>query len=215
MAIKVFNLSKQAPGLSVQRRAHVEARFRAEVALLRKVTRANNVVSYVGSYYDDAGRFYILTALESASLDHLIYKAGAGVAWLDGVPVDRKVHVVADVARALYLLHSTYNVLHRDIKSSNVLVTRSWVAKLTDFGLSHVFEDVVEDESASGPASASSAYPSLQPGRPGGDGEAGDTSTVVGVRSGTRGWQAPELLVATSSATLDAGVGTRREMVWL
>jgi serine/threonine-protein kinase len=44
------------------------------------------------------------------------------------------VHIALDVARALEHAHSR-NVVHRDIKPDNILLTRSGVAKLADLGL--------------------------------------------------------------------------------
>jgi len=44
------------------------------------------------------------------------------------------VHIALDIARALEHAHSR-NVVHRDIKPDNILVTRSGVAKLADMGL--------------------------------------------------------------------------------
>ena len=44
------------------------------------------------------------------------------------------VHIALDIARALEHAHSR-NVVHRDIKPDNILITRSGVAKLADMGL--------------------------------------------------------------------------------
>jgi serine/threonine-protein kinase len=44
------------------------------------------------------------------------------------------VHIALDVARALEHAHSR-NIVHRDIKPDNILITRSGVAKLSDLGL--------------------------------------------------------------------------------
>jgi serine/threonine-protein kinase len=44
------------------------------------------------------------------------------------------VHIVLDIARALEHAHSR-NVVHRDIKPDNILLTQSGVAKLSDLGL--------------------------------------------------------------------------------
>src|SRR5262249_2236095 len=50
------------------------------------------------------------------------------------LPVGDAVHVALDVARALEHAHSR-NVVHRDIKPDNILITTSGVAKLSDLGL--------------------------------------------------------------------------------
>ena len=44
------------------------------------------------------------------------------------------VHIALDIARALEHAHSR-NIVHRDIKPDNILITRSGVAKLADLGL--------------------------------------------------------------------------------
>jgi serine/threonine-protein kinase len=50
------------------------------------------------------------------------------------VSVGDAVHIALDIAQALQHAHSR-NVVHRDIKPDNILVTRSGVAKLADMGL--------------------------------------------------------------------------------
>src|SRR5262249_30066367 len=44
------------------------------------------------------------------------------------------IHIVLDIARALEHAHSR-NIVHRDIKPDNILITQSGVAKLADLGL--------------------------------------------------------------------------------
>jgi serine/threonine-protein kinase len=50
------------------------------------------------------------------------------------LPVGDSVHIALDIARALEHAHSR-NIVHRDIKPDNILITRSGVAKLADMGL--------------------------------------------------------------------------------
>ncbi|KAJ0816548.1 putative protein kinase RLK-Pelle-CrRLK1L-1 family [Helianthus annuus] len=49
--------------------------------------------------------------------------------------------LIFPTARGLQYLHEVgieHRILHRDIKSSNILLDESWKAKTTDFGLSRV-----------------------------------------------------------------------------
>src|ERR1043166_3309704 len=60
------------------------------------------------------------------------------------IAIDSKIDVLLDVARGLQALHQC-GIVHGDVKTSNVLIfkhpTRSFVAKLTDFGYSFSTND--------------------------------------------------------------------------
>lgn len=72
--------------------------------------------------------------------------------------------IASGIASGLLYLH-TYNVIHGDIKSANVLLTSDLVPKLSDFGLSKVKHDT----------------------------QTSQTSTVY--LRGTLGWMAPEIFL--------------------
>jgi serine/threonine-protein kinase len=107
--------------------------------------------SYIDRFYREAKSGSLLNhdnivksltaGQDNASLKHYLvleYIDGpSGRALLDRygkVSVADGVHLALDIARALEHAHSR-NVVHRDIKPDNILITRSGVAKLADMGL--------------------------------------------------------------------------------
>ncbi len=71
--------------------------------------------------------YLVLEFVDGPSIHQLLDRFGK-------LSVGDAVHIVLDVARALEYAHSR-NIVHRDIKPDNVLVTQSGVAKLADLGL--------------------------------------------------------------------------------
>ncbi|CAM9372107.1 unnamed protein product [Discosporangium mesarthrocarpum] len=76
--------------------------------------------------------------------------------------------ILQDVAAGECYLYE-HRVQHRDLKSPNILITHSWRAKVSDFGLSKTMDDI------------------------------SDSGTRVGLREGTLFWKAPELLQSGGS----------------
>jgi serine/threonine protein kinase len=78
---------------------------------------------------EDAGNLYIaMEYLEGRTLADLIGSSGArSDAWA-------ALDVMAQVARGLHYAHQR-NIVHRDIKPGNILVTADGVAKILDFGI--------------------------------------------------------------------------------
>jgi len=88
-----------------------------------------NIVRNVAVGQDQAtGKHYlVMDFVDGPSALELLQRHGR-------LSVGDAVHIALDIARALEHAHSR-NIVHRDIKPDNILITQSGVAKLTDLGL--------------------------------------------------------------------------------
>ncbi|KAJ8751805.1 hypothetical protein K2173_025993 [Erythroxylum novogranatense] len=106
--------------------------FENEVDLLSKINHPN-IISVVGySVHEDTG-FIIYELMQNGSLEELLHGSSRGslLNW------HMRLKIALDVARGLEYLHECCKpaVIHRDLKSSNILLDSKFNAKLSDFGL--------------------------------------------------------------------------------
>ncbi|KFM61154.1 Dual specificity mitogen-activated protein kinase kinase 6, partial [Stegodyphus mimosarum] len=59
------------------------------------------------------------------------------------IPEEVLAKIAFAVVSALHYLHSNLKVIHRDVKPSNILISRSGAVKLCDFGISGYLEDSI------------------------------------------------------------------------
>jgi serine/threonine protein kinase len=75
-------------------------------------------------------------------LDSVLAEARRDPAALAKMTWKRRLSLVLDAARGMLYLHRrSVPVLHRDLKSPNILVDENWHAKVGDFNLSRLMED--------------------------------------------------------------------------
>ncbi len=108
------------------------ARFRNEAKAARKLAHPNIVrIHDIG---EEGGRKHIsMEYVGGGDLMHYLKKAGGKL------PLRESIRVVHEICNALSHAHEE-GVLHRDIKTANILLTPAGKVKLSDFGIASLFE---------------------------------------------------------------------------
>ena len=88
-----------------------------------------NIVQMIDYFHIDEDYFLVLEYVDGEPLSELIDKTGG-----KGLPEKQALPIVKGMLAGLDCAHRLA-ILHRDVKSSNVLVDRSGRARLTDFGI--------------------------------------------------------------------------------
>ncbi|KAL2453758.1 Leucine-rich repeat protein kinase family protein [Abeliophyllum distichum] len=111
--------------------------FKTEIELMSRIHH-KNVVSLVGFCYDQGEQMLVYEYISNGTLrDSLSGKIGFRLDW------NRRLKIALDAARGLSYLHELANppIIHRDIKSNNILLDDHFNAKVADFGLSKLMGD--------------------------------------------------------------------------
>ncbi|KAJ4717378.1 Kinase family protein [Melia azedarach] len=80
---------------------------------------------------DNSNKLLVIEFMPNGSLHELLH-SGVGTP----PPWPKRVEIAMQIAKAVQFLHENDpGIIHRDIKSSNILLDSNWDAKLADFGL--------------------------------------------------------------------------------
>ncbi|KAL7592419.1 hypothetical protein Lser_V15G32595 [Lactuca serriola] len=112
-----------------------EAEFWAEIEMLFKF-RHCNLVSLFGYCNHEKEMILVYEYMPKGTLEDHLHKLGTPLSWL------QRLKICIGAGRGLDYLHTgtgiELGVIHRDIKTSNILLHESWAAKISDFGLSRI-----------------------------------------------------------------------------
>jgi eukaryotic-like serine/threonine-protein kinase len=130
VAIKTINLN-----LSKSELEEYEARFQQEIKAAGRLNHPNIVTIYdVGK--TDQVAYMAMEFLEGKELKDMI---ASGLI----PPADQVVDIITQVADGLSFAHQQ-DIVHRDVKPSNIMVMKGGIAKITDFGIARLPNSAVK-----------------------------------------------------------------------
>ncbi|KEH36361.1 receptor-like kinase plant [Medicago truncatula] len=114
-------------------KGQAEKEFKVEVEAIGKV-RHKNLVGLVGYCAEGAKRMLVYEYVDNGNLEQWLH---GDVGPVSPLTWDIRMKIAVGTAKGLAYLHEGLEpkVVHRDVKSSNILLDKKWHAKVSDFGL--------------------------------------------------------------------------------
>ncbi len=159
VAVKVIRMERLTQEMMVT----TLKRFEREAKAVAQLTHAN-IVKVTDFGENEGTPYLVMEYLVGGTVKQFLGKSR---------PYTDAAHLLAPVARALGYAH-THNLIHRDVKPSNILITESGEPMLTDFGIAKIL-----------------------------DLEGGQTLTGTGVGIGTPEYMAPEQWTGNITPAVD------------
>ncbi|WVZ83335.1 hypothetical protein U9M48_030495 [Paspalum notatum var. saurae] len=116
--------------------------FLAEVSVINRL-RHKNIVPLIGWSYNKGEPLLIYEYMPNGSLDQHLFRRSGGKEHQQLALINQlgtRYNMVKDIATGLHYVHHEYEpmVLHRDIKTSNIMVDSTFQGRIGDFGLACV-----------------------------------------------------------------------------
>jgi len=109
-------------------------RFQNEAVLMAKLHHPN-IVGLIDFFEQDGNLFLIMEYVEGIGLDDFIKNLSTPVS------IERGKNIMLQVLNGFAYAHSN-GIIHRDVKPSNILITKNDEVKILDFGIAKLLDDV-------------------------------------------------------------------------
>ncbi|WOG98446.1 hypothetical protein DCAR_0417789 [Daucus carota subsp. sativus] len=118
-----------------------EEEFQVEVELLSRL-RCPYLLTLVGYCSESSHKLLVYEFMANGGLQEHLYRIGGSSA-VSSLKWEIRLRIALEAAKGLEYLHEhiTPPVIHRDFKSSNILLDRNFHAKVSDFGLAKLGSD--------------------------------------------------------------------------
>uniref|UniRef100_A0A7N0T0P8 non-specific serine/threonine protein kinase n=1 Tax=Kalanchoe fedtschenkoi TaxID=63787 RepID=A0A7N0T0P8_KALFE len=119
-------------------KGQAEKEFKVEVEAIGKV-RHKNLVGLLGYCADGNKRMLVYEYVDNGNLEQWLH---GDVGPSSPLTWEIRMKIAIGTAKGLAYLHEGLEpkVVHRDVKSSNILLDRKWNAKVSDFGLAKLLQ---------------------------------------------------------------------------
>lgn len=129
VAAKVININRQHQGANASLTDDILNEFYREVALVCRL-RHPNVVLFLGASVNPPTYCLVFEYMQNGTLTDLMRSKKGGLPFF---------RLAKEIALGMNYLHLC-SIIHRDLKSANILIDQHGTAKVSDFGLSCVYD---------------------------------------------------------------------------